>query len=191
MVKVLIVDQFSLDSIEQIKSEGVEVVYDPTLKDQKLTDELQRIQPEILLVRSSKVQVAQLDAGLPNLKIVIRAGSGFDTIDFKYAKEKGIAVCNTPGMNATAVAELVFAHILQFDRRLSENIELFKNGKWNKGSFSKCGGLKGRTIGIIGFGKFFFFFFCFFYHFLLFILIFLVLESLCHSEHQRLKCLLL
>lgn len=63
-----------------------------------------------------------MDAGSPILKVIIRAGTGYDTIDIKSARERNINVCNTPGINATAVAELVFAHILNADRHIYENI---------------------------------------------------------------------
>lgn len=152
-MKVLIADTFSAAAIEELKKAGIEVVYDTSLKEQKLTDALKANQPDILVVRSTKVQPPQIEAALPNLKMVVRAGSGYDTIDTATCKEKNIAVCNTPGMNATAVAELVFAHILQSDRHIYENIKLFKEGHWAKGRFAKCHGIKGSTLGIVGFGN--------------------------------------
>ena len=152
-MKVLIVDTFSAKAIDEIKAAGIEVVYDTTMKDQKLTDGLKTNQPDILVVRSTKVQPPQIEAGLPALKMVVRAGSGYDTIDTATCKEKNIAVCNTPGMNATAVAELVFAHMLQADRHIYENIKLFKEGTWAKGRFAKCHGIKGSTLGLVGFGN--------------------------------------
>jgi len=87
------------------------------------------------------------------LEAVIRAGSGYDTIDVKTASSKGIYVANCPGKNATAVAELVFGFVLGIDRRIPENVMQIKNAEWNKGEFSKSRGVKGRTIGIIGYGS--------------------------------------
>jgi D-3-phosphoglycerate dehydrogenase len=151
-MKVLIVDTFSPNAIEQLKAAGVEVIYDVNMKDQKLADGLKTVKPDVLVVRSTKVQVPQLDAGAPELKVVVRAGSGYDTIDTKAARERGVSVCNTPGMNSTAVAELVFAHIMSFDRRIVDNVTLFREGKWSKGQFAKCKGIKGCVLGLVGFG---------------------------------------
>jgi len=152
-MKILIADAFSAKAIEELKAAGHEVIHDVKMKEQALTDGLTTHKPAVLVVRSTKVQVPQLDAGAPELKVIVRAGSGYDTIDTAGAKERGIAVCNTPGMNATAVAELVLAFILTADRRIHENIKLFREGKWAKSSFSKCRGIKGSTLGLVGFGN--------------------------------------
>lgn len=152
-MKVLIVDAFSAKAMDELKAAGIEVVYDVKMKGDLLTQGLKTIQPEVLVVRSTKVQVPQLEAGIPALKMVVRAGSGYDTIDTAAAKEKGVAVCNTPGMNATAVAELVFAFILTADRKIHDNIHLFREGKWAKGRFASCHGIKGSTLGLVGFGN--------------------------------------
>jgi len=109
-------------------------------------------QPEILIVRSTKVTPADIDAN-SKLQVIIRAGAGYDTIDVAHASTKGIYVANCPGKNATAVAELTMGLIINIDRRLGENYQLQKEGKWRKGKFSSCLGLKGRTLGLIGFGN--------------------------------------
>ena len=93
---------------------------------------------DALIVRSDKVTPELIDAA-PNLKIVVRAGAGYDSIDTAYAKEKGVIVENTPGQNSNAVAELVFG-LLVFAKRK------FFNGK--AGSE-----LKGKKIGILAFGN--------------------------------------
>lgn len=152
-MKVLIVDSFSPSAIEQLKHAGIEVIYDPKMKDQALVDGLKHHKPSILVVRSTKVQVPQLEAGVPELKMVVRAGSGYDTIDTAAAKERNVAVCNTPGMNSAAVAELVFSFILSKDRCIYENVKLFREHKWAKGKFASCLGLKGSTLGLIGYGN--------------------------------------
>ncbi|KAH7824561.1 putative phosphoglycerate dehydrogenase [Monocercomonoides exilis] len=152
-MKVLIVDTFSAKAMDELKAAGIEVIYDTKMKGDLLTEGLKANKPEVLVVRSTKVQVPQLDAGAPELKMVVRAGSGYDTIDTAAAKERNVAVCNTPGMNATAVAELVFGFILTSDRYLHENIQLFREGKWAKGKYAKCHGIKGSTLGLIGFGN--------------------------------------
>ena len=83
----------------------------------------------------------------------MRAGAGFDTIDFAYCSTKGIYVANCPGKNANAVSELAMGMILSIDRRMAEGINMLKTGHWNKGMFANCRGIKGRTIGLIGFGN--------------------------------------
>ena len=70
-----------------------------------------------------------------------------------HASKKGIYVANCPGKNANAVAELTIALILSIDRRTAEGNALLKEGKWNKGMFASCKGVRGRTLGLIGFGN--------------------------------------
>lgn len=93
---------------------------------------------DAMIVRSDKVTPAVLDAA-KNLKIVVRAGAGYDSIDTAYAKEKGVVVENTPGQNSNAVAELVFGLLVYAVRN-------FYNGK--AGSE-----LKGKRLGILAFGN--------------------------------------
>ena len=97
------------------------------------------------------MQAEQINAD-PKLQLVVRAGAGYDTIDVNHCAKQGIYVANCPGKNAHAVAELAMALILSIDRRIAEGVQLLKEGQWNKASFANCAGLKGRTLGIIGFG---------------------------------------
>jgi D-3-phosphoglycerate dehydrogenase len=92
-----------------------------------------------------------LDAG--PVKLVVRAGAGFNTIDVAAASKRGIYVSNCPGKNSIAVAELAFALILALDRRIADNVAALRQGEWNKKEFSKARGLYGRTLGLIGVGK--------------------------------------
>ena len=105
-----------------------------------------------MIVRSTKVTEDDIDAS-SSLSLIIRAGAGYDTIDVAYASSKGVYVANCPGKNATAVAELTMGLIISIDRRLGENYSLQKEGKWAKGKFDDCLGLKGRTLGLIGLGN--------------------------------------
>ena len=79
-------------------------------------------QPNILVVRSTKVQQEQFDSAKSSLEAVIRAGSGYDTINVDYANKIGVSVANCPGKNAVAVAELALGLILSVDRRIPENV---------------------------------------------------------------------
>jgi D-3-phosphoglycerate dehydrogenase len=135
-----------------MKASGIDLTYDDKLNADSLEKAMGEIKPEVLIVRSTKVTAAMIDAN-PNLALIIRAGAGFDTIDFKHCSTKGIFVANCPGKNATAVAELALGLVLSIDRRIAEGVQWMKEGKWKKGVFAKCLGLKGRTLGIIGFGN--------------------------------------
>ncbi len=103
---------------------------------------------EVLIVRSTKVTRAMLEAG--HLSLVVRAGAGYNTIDVEAASERGIYVANCPGKNSIAVAELAFGLILALDRRIADNAADLKRGVWNKKEYSKARGLYGRTLGVIG-----------------------------------------
>ena len=81
----------------------------------------------MLVVRSTKVTADQINAD-EKLKMIVRAGAGYDTIDVAHATSKGIYVTNCPGKNAHAVAELTLALILSIDRRIAEGISLLKEG---------------------------------------------------------------
>lgn len=135
-----------------MEEEKHEVIFDKGLAGDSLKEAMESHQPDILIVRSTKVPAEIIDAN-PNLSLIIRAGAGYDTIDVAHASTKGVYVANCPGKNATAVAELTMGLILNIDRRLGENYKLQKEGKWAKGKFTKCLGLKGRTLGLIGFGN--------------------------------------
>ncbi|MBI2440895.1 MAG: hypothetical protein HYV35_05935 [Lentisphaerae bacterium] len=104
-----------------------------------------------LIVRSEKVTPAVIDA-LPHLKVIVRAGTGYDTIDIKYARKKGIDVMNTPGANANAVAEEVVALILADARHVVPGDLTTRAGKWEKKKFMGRE-LSGKTVGIVGLGN--------------------------------------
>jgi D-3-phosphoglycerate dehydrogenase len=87
------------------------------------------------------------------LRLVVRAGAGYDTIDVPAASARGIYVSNCPGKNSVAVAELTFALMLALDRRIPANAADLKAGRWNKAEYSKARGLFGRTLGLVGLGR--------------------------------------
>jgi len=104
-----------------------------------------------LIVRSEKVTPEVIDA-FPNLAVIVRAGSGVNTIDTKYARRKGIDVMNTPGANANAVAEEVLALILAESRHIVAADASTRQGKWEKKRFVGRE-LAGKTVGIVGLGN--------------------------------------
>jgi phosphoglycerate dehydrogenase-like enzyme len=101
-----------------------------------------------LIVRSEKVTPALIDA-LPSLKVILRAGAGYNTIDTKYARQKKIDVMNTPGANANAVAEEVIALMLADARHLIPADASTRRGEWEKTKFMGRE-LTGKTVGIVG-----------------------------------------
>jgi D-3-phosphoglycerate dehydrogenase len=149
-MKVLVADKFEKSGLEGLKSLGCEVVYEPDVKDETLTDVLRTSGAQVLVVRSTKVTRPMLEAG--HLSLVVRAGAGVNTIDVEGASARGIYVANCPGKNSIAVAELAFGLILALDRRIVANAEELKKGVWNKKEYSKAKGLYGRTLGLVGVG---------------------------------------
>jgi D-3-phosphoglycerate dehydrogenase len=151
IMKVLIADKFEQSGRDGLQSLGCEIGYQPDLKDDALVDAIRKEAPDVLVVRGTKVTEPMLDAG--PLKLVVRAGAGYNTIDVAAASRRGIYVSNCPGKNSIAVAELAFALILALDRRVADNVIALRQGEWNKKEFSKARGLFGRTLGLIGVGK--------------------------------------
>jgi D-3-phosphoglycerate dehydrogenase / 2-oxoglutarate reductase len=150
-MKVLVADKFEQSGIDGLKAAGCEVVYKPDLKDDALAQALRDTSADVLVVRSTTVSAAMLEAGA--LSLVVRAGAGYNTIDVAAASRRGIYVSNCPGRNAIAVAELAFALLLSLDRRVPDNVAELRAGRWNKKEYSKARGLFGRTLGLLGCGS--------------------------------------
>ena len=150
-MRVLIADKFEQSGRDGLQAIGCETSYQPDLKDDALVDAIKKEAPDVLVVRGTKVTESMLDVG--SVKLVVRAGAGFNTIDVSAASKRGIYVSNCPGKNSIAVAELAFALILALDRRIADNVVTLRRGEWNKKEFSKARGLYGRTLGLIGVGK--------------------------------------
>ena len=149
-MKIIVTDGIEKEGSEILRSAGFEVV------EQKLSPEelLQRI-PEFdaIIVRSAtKMTKEVIQAGV-NLKCIGRGGVGLDNIDVKFAKEKGIAVVNTPGASSVSVAELAIAHMFALSRFLHLSKMEMVEGKWPKKEYSKGVELTNKTLGIIGFGN--------------------------------------
>ena len=150
-MKVLVADKFEKSGIDGLKAAGCEVVYEPDLKDDALTQALETTGADVLVVRSTAVTAPMLESGA--LSLVVRAGAGYNTIDVATASRRGIYVSNCPGKNAIAVAELAFALLLALDRRVPDNVADLRAGTWNKKEYSKAKGLFGRTLGLLGYGN--------------------------------------
>lgn len=148
-MRILFADKFPAHWIERLEGGGHGIRYEPDLGAADLAGALE--DAEVLVVRSTRVDGATLKAG-GSLRLVIRAGAGTNTIDRDRARELGIAVCNTPGRNAAAVAELAMGLIICLDRRIPDNVAALRSGKWNKQEFSKAAGLKDAALGVLGIG---------------------------------------
>ncbi len=150
-MRVLIADKFEASGREGLGRLGCEVHYQPGLKEEALVQAIREREPDVLVVRSTKVNQAMLEAGA--LKLVVRAGAGYNTIDVAAASRRGIYVSNCPGKNSVAVAELAFGLMLALDRRIPDNVASLRRGEWNKEQFARARGLCGRTLGLIGLGQ--------------------------------------
>jgi D-3-phosphoglycerate dehydrogenase len=138
--------------VDGLEALGCTVHIDPSLDGTTLGACLADQGAQVLIVRSTKVPAEAIEAGGGSLRVIIRAGSGYDNIDCAAAAGRGVAVCNTPGMNAVAVAELAMGHLIAIDRRLPEQNTALKGGRWNKKEYSNAVGLKGRSLLVIGAG---------------------------------------
>src|SRR5262249_19716462 len=150
-MRILIADEFEQSGRGALSSLGCDVIFEPALKDEALAAAVASYQPDVLVVRSTRVNEATLSAGA--LKLVVRAGAGYNTIDVAAASRRGIYVSNCPGKNSIAVAELAIGLILSLDRLIADNVAALREGKWNKSGFSKARGVFGRRLGLIGLGQ--------------------------------------
>ena len=148
-MRILFADKFPSAQLGELKNLGHECHYQPTLQADDLAGHISGF--EVLVVRSTKVNSNTIDAG-DKLNLIIRAGAGTNTIDKAHATAKGIAVCNVPGKNAVAVAELTIGLLVAVDRNIPDNVIELREGKWNKKAYSAAQGLFGRSMGIVGAG---------------------------------------
>jgi len=148
------------DGIDPIGKEILEkagfTVDTQTVPQEQLAEALQNY--DALTVRSATKVRKELINSCPNLKLIGRGGVGMDNIDVDYARNKGIAVVNTPAASSLSVAELVFAHLFTGVRFLQDaNRAMPSKGAtaFNdlKKAYAKGIELRGKTIGIIGFGR--------------------------------------
>ena len=149
-MKVLVADKFEQSGLEALKAAGCEVLFQPDASGDALVAAIRESRAPVLVVRSTPVTAAMLDAGA--LSLIVRAGAGVNTIDVAGASERGIYVSNCPGKNSVAVAELTMGLILAIDRRIPDNVADLRAGKWNKKEYAAAKGLMGQTLGLLGFG---------------------------------------
>lgn len=156
-MKILANDGISNNGIKELEAGGFEVIT-ITVAQEQLKSFINKESITVLLVRSATKVRKDLIDSCPSLKIIGRGGVGMDNIDVKYARDKGLYVINTPSASSESVAELVFAHLFSGVRFLydsNRNMPLDGDSKFKvlKKAYSKGTELRGKTLGIIGFGR--------------------------------------
>ncbi|MBA8824966.1 D-3-phosphoglycerate dehydrogenase [Saccharopolyspora lacisalsi] len=149
-MRILVADTFPETPLNEITRRAHDCAYEPETTTDQLPDKLDG--HEVLVVRSTRVPAEVFDRA-DGLRLVIRAGSGTDTIDLDAASARGVHVCNVPGRNAVAVAELACALLLALDRDIVENVTDLRAGRWDKKHHARACGILGRRIGVLGLGK--------------------------------------
>ncbi|RRO18705.1 hydroxyacid dehydrogenase [Saccharopolyspora rhizosphaerae] len=148
-MRILIADAFPEEHLDRIAA-AHDCAYEPDTTANQLTDRIG--DREVLVVRSTRVTAETL-ADARSLRLVVRAGSGTNTIDRDAASRLGIHVANVPGRNAVAVAELALALLLALDRNIPDTVADLRAGRWDKKRYSRARGLLGRDVGVIGLGQ--------------------------------------
>ncbi len=148
-MKIIVAEKISASAVAQLQEPGWNVLTHDQL-DGKLPEHLESA--DALIVRSAVQADAKLLEHAHKLRVIGRAGVGVDNIDLDAATHKGIAVMNTPGANAVAVAEQTLAMMLAMARHLCRADALMHAGKWEKKSLQGTE-LRGKTLGIVGLGR--------------------------------------
>ena len=151
-MRILVTDGMDKTAMAQLREAGHEVVeqfYAP----EELGAALREF--DAVVVRSkTKVRANHIDeAKGGKLKLIIRGGVGVDNIDVKYAEENSITVKNTPKASSESVAELALGHMFSCARYLSIAGHTMREDKWEKKAYGKGIELRGKTLGIVGFGR--------------------------------------
>jgi D-3-phosphoglycerate dehydrogenase len=149
-MRILVADAFPLAYLAELTERGHDCAYRADMTADQLSSGL--VGCDVLVVRSTRVPAAAIEAA-DALRLVIRAGSGTNTIDCDAAYRRGIYVCNVPGRNAVAVAELAFTLMLALDRNIADNVTDLRAGRWDKKRYSQARGILGRRVGVVGLGR--------------------------------------
>src|SRR5512142_34639 len=149
-MKILICDKTEKEYIEQMRAAGLTV----DVRDDITPEELPNVLPayDAMVVRSrTKVRQPLIDV-CPNLKVIVRGGVGLDTIDYEYARSKGIAVMNTPLASSASVAELAIGYMFALARSIYQATSSMKAERCEKKLF-EGDEIGGKTLGLIGIGN--------------------------------------
>lgn len=156
-MKVLANDGISASGAAAIQASGHELSTTKVAQNQ-LIDYINEEQIDVILVRSATTVRKDMIDACPSLKGIGRGGVGMDNIDVEYAREKGLKVFNTPAASSDSVAELVMGHmrtLVRFMHDSNRQMPLEGDSKFGalKKSYAKGAELRGRTLGIVGFGR--------------------------------------
>jgi D-3-phosphoglycerate dehydrogenase / 2-oxoglutarate reductase len=156
-MKVLANDGISKSGIKALEKAGFEVITTKVAQEQVINF-INANQVRVILVRSATKVRKDIIDNCPSIKIIGRGGVGMDNIDVTYAREKGIHVINTPASSSESVAELVFAHLftgVRFLHDANRNMPLEGDSNFDglKKAYANGIELRGKTLGIIGFGR--------------------------------------
>jgi D-3-phosphoglycerate dehydrogenase len=153
-MKILANDGISASGVDALKAAGFEVFLEKVAQED-LIDFINAEQITGVLVRSATTVRENVIDACPSLKLIGRGGVGMDNIDVSYAREKGLTVVNTPGASSQSVAELVMGHLFAVSRFLYASYKNMETGEFAKlkKSYAKGVELRGKTIGIVGFGR--------------------------------------
>jgi D-3-phosphoglycerate dehydrogenase / 2-oxoglutarate reductase len=156
-MKVLANDGISKSGIKALEKGGFEVITTKVAQEQ-VANFINTHKVAVLLVRSATKVRQDIIDNCPSLKIIGRGGVGMDNIDVEYARKKGIHVINTPAASSESVAELVFAHLfsgVRFLHDANRNMPLEGDSNFEglKKAYANGIELRGKTLGIIGFGR--------------------------------------
>lgn len=156
-MKILANDGISQSGISAMENAGFEVLT-VTVAQEQLINYINKNEVTALLVRSATQVRKDIIDSCPSLKLIGRGGVGMDNIDVDYAKEKGLHIINTPAASSESVAELVFAHLyggVRFLYDANRNMPLEGDSKFKqlKKSYAAGTELRGKTLGVIGFGR--------------------------------------
>lgn len=156
-MKVLANDGVSQSGVSALEAAGYEVITTNVAQEQ-LENYINDNKVTVLLVRSATKVRKDLIDNCPSLKVIGRGGVGMDNIDVEYAREKGLHVINTPAASSHSVAELVFGHfygLARFLHNSNRDMPLEGDSKFKalKKAYAKGTELKGKTLGVLGFGR--------------------------------------
>ena len=156
-MKVLANDGVSQSGIDALEAAGFQVITTKVAQEQ-LANYINSENIDVVLVRSATTVRKEVIDACPSLKIIGRGGVGMDNIDVEYARLKGLHVINTPAASSSSVAELVFAHLfggVRFLYDANRNMPLDGDSKFKdlKKAYAKGHELRGKTLGVIGFGR--------------------------------------
>ncbi len=149
-MKVLACDGIDRLAVQRVRDAGHDVVEAKGLAAADLLTALKGVHG--LLVRSATKVTAEVLANAPDLRVVVRAGTGLDNVDRAAAEARGVIVRNTPNANSVSVAEITFALLLALERHVAPAAADLRAGRWEKSRYAGRE-IAGRMLGVIGFGR--------------------------------------